>query len=353
MWAFCSVLSNITVTSPIEYDDFAIVPIDDSRIASQANNTNAPVSFVRKFVDNQGQCIAPSILIYRVRGGRQRPRELMADRFCHIVALSVIAKSLAVSLSAKGKRGCIYSDHFLQYPYGLNQARTGLVCNAWAGANLVLHNQFVGQPSAHLPGQHVLNPGSYMDSVLYQELNRRRFPKIKDRKIEQLFRSLQIACTAATALFESRASIYSIGTRVILWISAFEILAGAMYGKGSRENVGKLFDLSGDGTQYLHKKLYTLKIKTGEKTYRANFCQRLIAWLYKLRNDHAHGNSTKKNDLSWVKRNPSTNAVYVAPLLYAIALYRFLGITSEMPSDYEKGLNLIRSSFAGAKNRRD
>ena len=96
---------------------------------------------------------------------------------------------------------------------------------------------FVGQTSPALPNLGTLQPRP--DEMLIHRLlrawDRFVFNQPVDPIVAAIFRSLDVAYQAASVPLTT--SVFEYGTRVVLWVSALEILAHARSSKASRKTV--------------------------------------------------------------------------------------------------------------------
>jgi hypothetical protein len=141
-----------------------------------------------------------------------------------------------------------------------------------------------------------------------------------------LFRSLNMANSAALLPAGPEATMYDIGRSVALWVSAFEILAPAKH-----QGYAAIYDL-------LRKVEYEISELSGD-TYQAygfsqsNRLEPLTCWvygeIYHARNDFLHGNPITPKRL-FVEKSDRALSSYTAPL-YRLALTGLLDLTWRKP----------------------
>ena len=170
----------------------------------------------------------------------------------------------------------------------------------------------------------------YTDKVLFSALMERwqrcyraEFPQHDD---VALFRSLNMANSAAMMPAGVEATMYDIGRSVSLWVSAFEILAPAK--SAAFFTVYELFKKVEYGLTDVGDPIYEAH---GFKTTQTK--EILPCWiygeLYKARNDFLHGNPI---DSERLMTKPSRRSLYIyAALLYRLALTGLLNLRFDGP----------------------
>ena len=132
-------------------------------------------------------------------------------------------------------------------------------------------------------------------------------------KVEPFLRSLQVAYQASTIFFENNALESDIGTRIGLWVSAFEILVHT----GDISGVMNVIELLGKfcyQKEELKDKTYTYK------NLSITLPQMIYSQLYASRNAFFHGNPIEDIHRYPFGNRSGNSFLIFAPLLYKIAL---------------------------------
>ncbi|MSQ48357.1 MAG: hypothetical protein EXR78_08260 [Deltaproteobacteria bacterium] len=192
-------------------------------------------------------------------------------------------------------------------------------------------NSFRGQCSPALP-----NPPDYpltcrdriLLDLLLRQWSRRFVQGQKEWKTTALFRSLAVAFQAARIPSEISPSLYDLGTRIVLWVSAFEILAHPG-GKGGRADLEKVLDLLSQAS-WIERRLKDRKFRIpfSNKKREATLGEKLYKQLYDARNNFAHGNPVNIHSIFPFKKKKLPQLNSIAPLLYRAALGAHLNLGS-------------------------
>lgn len=343
-WVFCKLLPNFSIRTPIESADFAIVGIDDSRIKDRVRDDDDVVSYAKKFKNVHGSTVKTSTLLFRKKNKQHRPWERAFNQFRNIVSACVIARSFALSIFHSSAQGILSSDYFAFFPYfPKSPSRSAyLVSESWHNQNAGDHIHFIGQPNPNLPHKQ-LSPLIHLDKALFEELDHFRFKSWREKKDlwrERLFRSVEVAYSASIAPFETIASIFTLGSRLVLWVSAFEILANTQDRSKLYQNTLKLLTFPRPLDPALDKKRYRSENRRCEGM-ELNAYQKIYERLYFARNAFGHGNPVNPKTLSLHANNSYSSLFYLAPILYALALYKHLDIADRIPAGYLDALKKV------------
>jgi len=322
LWAPMFALPNVNIAFPIEVDGFAMVPPDDFRIKAIASKQRRFGSFLKRFKTEFGVQVQPSTIIWR----RDKPdtyRTISAiSGFRDLISMSVIPLAWAKSHRFGHSQGPMYSDTFAVYPWMVDNRGEGLITRTQTmlGYHEVkrLHGQTMPALSPHTLGKRDV------DLLLLNELLKRwercfaiETPLVED---ERLFRSLNMANSAAMLPAGADAKLYDILRSVALWASAFEILHPAK----NNAYKGVYADLEGIAwnlSDCKDKKYQVFGDKSGA-------LHSLPVWLFgeinHLRNDTLHGNPILPGRLVVAPGKQSLN-MYAAPL-YRMMLTAYLDL---------------------------
>jgi hypothetical protein len=322
LWWPMFALPNVHTTFPIEVDGFAMVAPDDFRIKAIAKKQPRFGSFLKKFKTEFGVPVKPSTIIWR----KDKPdtyRSISAiSGFRDLVSMSVIPLSWAKSHRFGHSQGPMYSDAFAVYPWMVDNRGEGLITRTqiMIGYHEVkrLHGQSMPALSPHTLDKREA------DLLLMNELLKRwercfatDTPSVDD---ERLFRSLNMANSAAMLPAGADAKLYDILRSVALWASAFEILRPAK--NNAYKNVYADLASINWNLSICKEKKYTV---FGDKS---GALHSLPVWLFgeinHLRNDTLHGNPIQPGRLI-VAPGRRAISMYAAPL-YRMMLTAYLDL---------------------------
>jgi hypothetical protein len=322
LWWPMFALPNVHVTFPIEVDGFAMVPPDDFRINAIAKKQPRFGSFLKKFKTEFGVPVKPSTIIWR----KDKPdtyRSISAiSGFRDLVSMSVIPLSWAKSHRFGHGQGPMYSDAFAVYPWMVDNRGEGLITRT---QTMIGYHEVKRLHAQSMPAlsPHTLDKRD-VDLLLMTELLKRwescfatETPSVED---ERLFRSLNMANSAAMLPAGADAKLYDILRSVALWASAFEILHPAKNNayKGVYADLESIIWNLSD----CKDKKYTV---FGDKS---GALHSLPVWLFgeinHLRNDTLHGNPILPGRLI-VAPGKQAISMYAAPL-YRMMLTAYLDL---------------------------
>jgi hypothetical protein len=229
-WIPMFTLPNITLTQPIETHGVALASTADPRLAEISLAHPAFQSYVDGFKTEFGRSLAPSfVLVQKDAPPAFRGVEALAA-FRDSVSMSVIPLSWAKSLRfGPGNAGIHYSNWFSIYPWMLDKNYEYLLSMTMATTAMDEVGRLRGQSSPGISARHLDH--HYVDRVLLDELLTRWQRCYRAETPEHadvaLFRSLNMANSAALMPAGVEATMYDIGRSVSLWVSAFEILSPA------------------------------------------------------------------------------------------------------------------------------
>lgn len=140
----------------------------------------------------------------------------------------------------------------------------------------------------------------------------------RDFELLPLFRSLEVAFQAGRYPSDGLSSINDVGTRIGLWVSAFEVL----FHPGHRGRVNKHLVQ----TELSRFTFYQPNLRRRSYSYnwngkhRTNFAGMIYDDMYRARNDFMHGNPVRVQDLRLRRARRFPPLLDVAPILYNIGL---------------------------------
>jgi hypothetical protein len=157
------------------------------------------------------------------------------------------------------------------------------------------------------------------------------------RKLLRLFRALEVAFHASLFPADGLTSINDVGTRVALWVSAFEILSHpGGGGSANKRTVQELLRDAPFSMKELTAKRYTISYQ--QQRIRATLPEALYDDLYWARNKFLHGSPVRGSMLRYRQSADYPPLTTVAPVLFNAALVAHLnriGVAGE-PMDAAK-----------------
>jgi hypothetical protein len=320
-WIQMFTLPNILIEEPVEIDGVAMVPAHDPRALELAKRHKQFEMYLNRFTSEFGQQVSPSIILVRAEKFEQyRPAEALAG-FRDAVAMSTIPYAWAHVLRFENNHNIKYANWFSFYPWLVDSKYEGLVMQSMAQSGWHEVQAMKGQTSPGIP--HMALPANMVDKALLPALLERWVALFgsanPSKKDTSLFRSLNMALSAAMLPGNVEVTIYDLGRSIALWVSAFEILTP----NGTCDEVYKLLESTkwnlSDNTDAIYE---PHKYKPSQPK------RRLPVWLYgamnHARNDFLHGNPIDPMRLIVA---PGKRPLHLySALLYRMALTAFLDL---------------------------
>ncbi len=185
------------------------------------------------------------------------------------------------------------------------------------------------------------SPGSFsvhVDSALYDRLVRRwrrhHFGTRKTRRGRQLFRALEIAFQAARYPSDGMTSWNDIGTRIGLWVSAFEVLCHPGTTNVNKGVVQSALSAAAWTSKRFRAKRF--RVTRNGKAYPATLAEKVYDGIYQARNDFMHGNRVAARSRSWRCANRSARLDYVAAPVFGVALYVATGLNHSSTLEFDE-----------------
>ncbi len=318
MWDLFFFLPNIDVPVPTPFDGGIIQlcagrdPILGQLHPSRANDTAAQM--LRRFRTQFGERYMPACLIVQHRAPSPSREAQTLRSFRNLCAIATILRAYQ-----GGQWQPTFSDHFDIYP--LAPARSGwVVTNDAIVRGLQQRRGFSGQPSPLIqtPSSFTCQPTQRLFARLRYAWRLCYLRKRRRGELLRLFRSIEIALHASGFPTDSLLSVHDAGLRLVLWVSAFEIL---LHPGGGRIRLAAVLaflrNLKWNDRRLAHKR-YPVRY-TGVPP-RISLPEVIYYDLYMARNDFTHGNEVPVNRL-WFRSNKGLAQLReLAPLLYWKAL---------------------------------
>lgn len=330
---------SVPVPTPFAYEGYVICSGNDPRLnklASNAGNATAR-KMLKRFRTARGESYRPACFLVRT-DIPVAERDVEAIRaFRNICSISATTPAYAQGLraSANAQWFTHWSDQFLLGYFIAGQSGWVQTLNgATMGSDDEIPRQ---QPSAQFgkPSNWSLSVDEPLLDRLFRSWRMCYFKERKRRKLLRLFRSLEVAFHASLFPADGLTSINDIGTRLALWVSAFEVLCHPG-GSVNKRIVQRVIA----GAPFSSKKLTTKRyaISFANQKIRATLPEALYDDLYWARCQFLHGMPVQATTLRYRQSKAYARLTDVAPVLFNAAVVSFLnsaGIPGA-PIDFDK-----------------
>lgn len=368
-WQVLAFLPNLTLKPPAAFasDYLCICSTTDDRFkmltAGAADHTAARMAAAfRTWFDVP---YAPCCLLLRAAAPTAYLRADVLRAFRNVCALATITHSTARLLTGDQWLPA-WGDFFLFASHVPN--RDGSIGNTDGpvrGLQDEIH-KFRGQCAGQIDAP--TGFGVDFDHVILPRLLRAwhdyhaRRPRV--RSWLPLFRSLEIAFQASRFPSDGFSSFNDIGTRIGLWVSAFEVLFHPGTGSVNKRIVQNALQQVALAEPRLRHNTYTCTWGRPPQTFRISFPGFVYDELYRARNAFMHGNPVTFRDVLLRRSRRYPPLLAIAPVLYNLALRAVLlpsfPITDEEWIDdrwfglgkTEKALLAVRNGTATRRRRR-
>lgn len=168
----------------------------------------------------------------------------------------------------------------------------------------------------------------------------------------RLFRSLEVAFHAGLFPSDGLTTLNDAGTRIGLWVSAFEVLFHpGRRGRVDKETVQRQLERVPWSSKRLTARRYRVRQRHGPKRP-AMLAESIYEYLYDARNAFLHGNNVTLNHLRYRRSAKYESLLTLAPVLYHGALLAFLrGKVHRRPGTTIRGRT--SRAFVGHRKRSD
>lgn len=341
LWDLVFTLPNLAVPIPTPYatGGYAVCSGDDPRLENLADSAGNATSrkMLERFTTARGEGYKPACFLIRSnipiaeRGGET------IRAFRNVCAISTTTAAYAVGLDSPHAAQWVahWSDQFL---FGYFVAGKNGWVQTLDGASKGADDEIPHQQSAAQFGK-PSNWSIIVDATLLERLFtcwRRCYLHERDRgKLRRLFRSLEVAFHASLFPADGLTSMNDIGTRLALWVSAFEVLCHPG-GSVNKRHVQKVLSDAPYSLKTLTTKRYMVSYQN--KKLRATLPEALYDDLYWARNQFLHGMPVRPTMLRYRQSKDYAPLANIAPVLFNAALVASLntiGIPGE-PMDFKK-----------------
>jgi hypothetical protein len=316
---------NIDIREPIEVAGLALLSADDDRVQTLARRHRRFGMYLRRFTTEFGDRVTPSILLKRSDSPQSfRSVEALAG-FRDAIAMSVIPYSWAHVLRYENNQNIRYANWFSFFPWMVDAKYNGLIMQSMAQLGWHEVRKLKGQTTSglsHMTLEHNMIDAPLLNALLsrWQARYTTDTPTWKDTA---LFRSLNMALSAAMLPGNVEVTIYDIGRSVALWVSAFEILAHPEEADVGYLQVFNMLDaITWNLTDCKEQRYEPYRYKLGQPL------RTLPVWIYgelnRARNDFLHGNPIDASRLI-VAPGKRPLHLYAGPL-FRMALAAFIDL---------------------------
>lgn len=325
VWNFVFVLPNIALDEPFEESKFiAIVPPKDRRIKILLNNNPNLTPLINEFYDQFRKRVTPSILLIRNDIPKQLKTIESLISYRNIFAINSILYGWQSSLKNPNVLYPLYSDYFKFYPIILSKNNDWMRTKSPALIGFDEPCEFCGQIDAGL-NNFKLRMNIPDEQLFYPMLKiwEERYLKNHSRiwNFRVLFRSIEMAMQALSSPLINNSSFYENGTRIGLWISAFEVL---IHPQDGEVNLDRVLEIIGNIHWNIPRLSYNYYSKNKMSSTKINLPQKLYCDLYNARNDFLHGNKIYSKSMYPFQNRKKYPLTYFAPILYRRVILEFM-----------------------------
>jgi hypothetical protein len=323
-WDLFFTLPNVDVPTPSPFvqDAVCLCAANDERmrdlVGTPANDTARLM--LTKFTTYRGEAYQPACLLVHADAPASVRDTDALRAFRNVCAVATTTSGWATAINGGQSLAC-WSDHFLFGHFAAD--RSGWVQpldGAWGGSDdelpYVQSSPAIGRPS---------DWSIRVDEPLCRRLLicwQRCFVRQRDRRaFRRLFRALEVAFHAGQYPGDGLTSINDIGTRIGLWVSAFEVLCHP-----HRGDVNKLSVIEVLNSAPLDANVAAARYAVNYRgqTYRVSLAADIYDDLYAARNSFMHGNPVTTRDLRYRRSGTRLQLAQLAPLVFNVALLSYL-----------------------------
>jgi hypothetical protein len=333
-WELIYVLDSLDLQVPFDTEYLVFAGRRDPRVTNCVEFDPGATTLLDGFSDAAGRQRSVSALLLRTDAPAEYRREGAIRCLRNLYAVSSVIAAHQEQLISGNGRGfrAMYSSFFRFHPIQLHRDGTHVLTRTVAYGNIDLLETFKGQVSPHLPNTSLVDPrpDPLLDGRLL-ELWHKMITLPAAPNGVGLFRSLDVAFHAAS--LPETESLYEMGIRLGLWVSAFEILANVLYGRANLNNVLRLLS----GIKWFSPDLQSncVVVLGASRPLVAG----VYADLYSARNDYVHGNPVGDDRAFTFKSRQLPLLLWMAPVVYKVALHGYL---KQCGQEVDEALLLVR-----------
>ena len=340
-WDLLFTLPNLSVPIPTPFaaGGYVVCSGDDPRLQNLTVNAGNATSqkLLDRFTTARGEAYRPACFLVRSNIPIAQRNAEAIRAFRNVCSISTTTAAYAVGLDSPhaAQWRTHWSDQFL---FGYFVAGKSGWVQTLDGASKGADDKIPHQQPAAQFGKPA-NWSIIVDEPLLERLLgcwRRCYLQNRDRgKLLRLFRALEVAFHASLFPADGLTSINDIGTRLALWVSAFEVLCHPG-GSVNKRHVQKTLSDAPYTLKEVKAKRYVVSFQ-GNKI-RATLPEALYDDLYWARNQFLHGMPVHPVTLRYCQSKHYVALANVAPVLFNAALVSHLnriGVAGE-PMEFKK-----------------
>jgi hypothetical protein len=328
-WDLFFFFPNLAPPTPTPYEapeGLCLCSADDERMAALEQNAANEMGrrMLTQFTTHEGAAYRPGCLLVRTDSDPAVRDVAVLRAFRNVCAVATTARGWAGHIAHPfgAQWTALWSDHFI----------LGFHVPGRNGHVITLDGPVGGMddepPRGHSSAQ-IGRPDHFrlaVDRGLLDRLLvawRRYFLRGVQRvALRRLFRSLEIAFHAGLFPGDGLTSINDQGTRLALWVSAFEALCHPGNRDVNKRDVQDMLRRAPFGRSGLTATRYTVRYR--RQTFRATLPEAQYDDLYAARNRFLHGSPFTRHDLHYRRSTRYLPLIDIAPVLYSAALIGFL-----------------------------
>lgn len=337
-WSFVYVLPNLSLdVGPKEHfhgksthamdlgtDHMLVTGSKDARASAAIAKSPAATQIVTSFKDLYGKSYDPAVLLIRDSAPDWLKRDLEATvSFRNALAMSVVLYGRAAMLKGSHGQSPTWSDTFDFHPAQIGGTGRMVIQSPALLSVVATKKEFF---LTNAPGIPIEGKQMWTDAYVYKSLGSAwRSSYSRKRRSDQfgksLFRSLEVAYTAAGVGAKNQGSLHDYGLQVALWVSAIEILA---WPTAQYANFKHVIDLLEKAPMPKRLSARRYQLPGQKKVPRVKAIVKAYSYLYTARNDFLHGNPVAGNTLFTKAKGDRTALPALAATVYRAALVAYL-----------------------------
>jgi hypothetical protein len=318
-WRLAYVVPNALLSRAIENDWLAITPSTDPRVLEIIAAQESARVLLTNFTDQFGTAIHPAVILRNSAAPPSVDAEALIA-FRNAWAVSTLTYGWSYRINSHHTRSPLWADFFEIYPITVRDEDFISRSPAFSGIDEPAGFRGQTSPLIRNPSALRFDYDTSLFAMLLRGWGKRFIRRQFGWKTSTLFRSLAVAFQACRAPFVNRGTIYDHGTKLALWVSAFETLAHPRPGQGDAnlKTVIDLLKLRDWSDPRLNQKRYSVRYRN--QSIRCGLIPRLYGELYKARNRFLHGNKVAPKNLFPFNDSTCPQMIQLAPLIYRAAL---------------------------------
>lgn len=302
-WHLGYALPNIIVPQSREGPYVAIVPPSDSRVAEIIQSSESASRLLTCFYNSLANKIGVSALIYKSNAPETIKSEMALLAFRNLVAVCSICPAWATGDPTYHH---LFSDYFDVYPVIPGKNGSLVLIRLDYQDVFPATTTFAAMPTKLMPSKqlHIYDEDLHICLTKYWAKHFGLDGNGAATSTSRLLRSMEMAYRAAALPDGNHISLNDLGSQLVMWVSALEILAHPGRGKVGRGQVDALV------------RPHVTRFLPGLES----FVQRLCKELYAARNDFIHGNPVSPSRLYFDEKDTMPLLMTLAPIFYRLTL---------------------------------